>query len=83
MGGYVVCPYCDPNFKPYPSIDEACRGYDVPMGNPSPGQGKTDPGNLCKLKDIKCEISFLFCKTWLNGPDKHCKQSGVSANHKS
>lgn len=45
MSGYVVCPYCDPNYKPYPNVDEACRGYDVPMGNPIPAQGKTDPGD--------------------------------------
>ena len=40
----MICPYCDPNYKPYPSVDEACRGYDVPMGNPIPSQGKIDPG---------------------------------------
>ena len=39
-----MCPYCDPNYKPYPNVDESCRGYDVPMGNPMPSQGKTDPG---------------------------------------
>ena len=44
VSGYVVCPYCDPNYKPYPNVDESCRGYDVPMGNPIPAQGKTDPG---------------------------------------
>ena len=44
VSAYVVCPYCDPNYKPYPNVDEACRGYDVPMGNPIPAQGKTDPG---------------------------------------
>ena len=44
VGAYVVCPYCDPNYKPYPNVDESCRGYDVPMGNPMPSQGKTDPG---------------------------------------
>ena len=28
----------------YQNVDEACRGYDVPMGNPMPAQGRTDPG---------------------------------------
>ena len=35
--GYVVCPYCDPNHVAYPNLEETCRGYDVPMGNPNPG----------------------------------------------
>ena len=41
---YVLCPYCDPNHHAYPNLDEACRGYDVPMGNPVPVHGKSDPG---------------------------------------
>ena len=31
------CTYCDPNFMAIPGIEEALRGYDVPMGNPNPG----------------------------------------------
>ena len=25
-------------------LKEPCRGYDLPMGNPNPDRGKTDPG---------------------------------------
>ena len=42
--GFVLCPYCDPNHIAYPNLEEAMRGYDVPMGDPNPGQGMTDPG---------------------------------------
>lgn len=60
MSGYVVCPYCDPNYKPYPNVDEACRGYDVPMGNPIPAQGKTDPGDKeLKLLDLN-KVTLIF-----------------------
>ena len=38
---YVKCPYCDPNHMAYPNLEEAMRGYDVPMGNPNPGHGNT------------------------------------------
>ena len=41
---YVICPYCDPNHMAYPNLEEAVRGYDVPMGNPNPGRGNSDPG---------------------------------------
>ena len=40
ISGYVICPYCDPNYMAYPNLEESCRGYDVPMGNPSPGNRK-------------------------------------------
>ncbi len=39
--GYVICPYCDPNYMAFPNLEEAMRGYDVPMGNPNPGFLKT------------------------------------------
>jgi hypothetical protein len=38
---YVICPYCDPNYMAYPNLEETCRGYDVPMGNPNPGADPT------------------------------------------
>jgi hypothetical protein len=41
---FVICPYCDPNYMAYPNLEEAMRGYDVPMGNPNPGRGNADPG---------------------------------------
>ena len=41
---YVICPYCDPNYVAFPNLEEAMRGYDVPMGNPNPGRGASDPG---------------------------------------
>ena len=41
---FVICPYCDPNHMAYPNMEEAVRGYDVPMGNPNPGRGDSDPG---------------------------------------
>ena len=41
---FVICPYCDPNHMAYPNLEEAVRGYDVPMGNPNPGRGDSDPG---------------------------------------
>lgn len=41
---FVVCPYCDPNYMAYPNLEEAMRGYDVPMGDPNPGKGLADPG---------------------------------------
>lgn len=41
---FVLCPYCDPNHMAYPNLEEAMRGYDVPMGNPNPGHGMGDPG---------------------------------------
>ena len=28
----------------FPNLEEAMRGYDVPMGNPNPGRGSSDPG---------------------------------------
>ena len=31
------CRYCDPNFMKIPNFEDAMRGYDWPMGNPSPG----------------------------------------------
>jgi hypothetical protein len=31
------CPYCDPNWDDVPNFPEAMKGYDVPMGNPDPG----------------------------------------------
>ena len=31
------CTYCDPNFMAIPGIEQALKGYDVPMGNPIPG----------------------------------------------
>jgi len=40
----IICPSCDPNYAAYPNLEEPCRGYDLPMGNPSPERGKTDPG---------------------------------------
>ncbi|XP_023334523.1 uncharacterized protein LOC111706009 isoform X2 [Eurytemora carolleeae] len=43
-GSLIMCPYCDPNYMAYPNLEEACRGYDLPMGNPNPDRGKTDPG---------------------------------------
>jgi len=43
-GSFVICPFCDPNYVSYPNLEEPCRGYDLPMGNPSPERGKTDPG---------------------------------------
>ena len=42
--GFVICPYCDPNHVAYPNLEEAMRGYDVPMGNPNPPSGSSDPG---------------------------------------
>ncbi len=42
--GFIICPYCDPNYMAYPNLEEAMRGYDVPMGNPNPGRGNSDPG---------------------------------------
>ena len=42
--GFIICPYCDPNHMAYPNLEEAVRGYDVPMGNPDPGRGNSDPG---------------------------------------
>ena len=42
--GFVICPYCDPNHVAYPNLEEAMRGYDVPMGNPNPPRGNSDPG---------------------------------------
>ena len=44
VSSMILCPYCDPNYEPYQNVDEACRGYDVYMGNPMPAQGRTDPG---------------------------------------
>ncbi|XP_023334455.1 uncharacterized protein LOC111705962 isoform X2 [Eurytemora carolleeae] len=44
IGSFVMCPYCDPNYLAYPNLKEPCRGYDLPMGNPNPDRGKTDPG---------------------------------------
>ena len=44
MSAFILCPYCDPNYEPYQNVDEACRGYDVYMGNPVPAQGRSDPG---------------------------------------
>merc|ERR1711974_380942 len=41
---FVICPYCDPNHMHIPNLEEACRGYDVPMGNPNPTRGNSDPG---------------------------------------
>ena len=41
---FIICPYCDPNHMAYPNLEEAVRGYDVPMGNPNPGRGDSDPG---------------------------------------
>ncbi len=38
VAGYVICPYCDPNYMAFPNLEEAMRGYDVPMGNPNPGE---------------------------------------------
>ena len=28
----------------FPNLEEAMRGYDVPMGNPTPPRGNSDPG---------------------------------------
>ena len=44
VSAFILCPYCDPNYEPYQNVDEACRGYDVYMGNPVPAQGRSDPG---------------------------------------
>ena len=44
VDSFVICPYCDPNHMAYPNMEEAVRGYDVPMGNPNPGRGDSDPG---------------------------------------
>ena len=44
LEAFVICPYCDPNHMAYPNMEEAVRGYDVPMGNPNPGRGDSDPG---------------------------------------
>ena len=46
---YVLCPYCDPNHSAYPNLDEACRGYDVPMGNPVPAQVGCSVNTHCKV----------------------------------
>ena len=42
--GFLLCPYCNPSHMAYPNLEEAMRGYDVPMGNPNPGHGMADPG---------------------------------------
>ena len=44
VNAFIICPYCDPNHMAYPNLEEAVRGYDVPMGNPNPGRGDSDPG---------------------------------------
>ena len=44
MNPQVICPYCDPNYVDIPGLEEACRGYDTPMGNPNPTKGNVDPG---------------------------------------
>ena len=31
------CRYCDPMYSYISNFAEACKGYDVPMGNPNPG----------------------------------------------
>ena len=31
------CKYCNPNWSYVSNFAEACKGYDVPMGNPNPG----------------------------------------------
>ena len=32
------------NYVAFPNLEEAMRGYDVPMGNPTPPRGDSDPG---------------------------------------
>ena len=32
------------NYVAFPNLEEAMRGYDVPMGNPTPPRGNSDPG---------------------------------------
>ena len=72
MYGIVLCPYCDPNHMAYPNLEEAMRGYDVPMGNPNPGHGMADPG-------IRNQIFSPMVKN----EDGHYKldMSFVTANH--
>jgi len=38
------CKYCDPAWSVVSNFAEAVKGYDVPMGNPYPGNLKN---NLC------------------------------------
>ena len=56
----------------YPNLEEAMRGYDVPMGDPNPGKGLADPG-------IRNQI-FLPMK---RNQDGHYEldTSFVTANH--
>ena len=56
--GYVVCPYCDPNHVAYPNLEETCRGYDVPMGNPNPGE-KDSGQRLIIWKTLTLLFAFL------------------------
>ena len=32
------CTYCDPNSMNIPNLEDAMRGYELPMGNPNPGE---------------------------------------------
>jgi len=40
----------------YPNLEESCRGYDVPMGNPNPGEYKGLKG-----QSIWPEIELFDC----------------------
>ena len=69
---FVICPFCDPNHMAYPNLEEAVRGYDVPMGNPNPRRGDSDPGIRNQIFDpmirnrdgyYKLDDSFISANT--------------------
>ena len=75
--GYVICPYCDPNHVAYPNLEETCRGYDVPMGNPNPGKVYSASLNKCSpitQQVLQVRNCFLFeISKYLNQYSCFCK----------
>ena len=87
---FVICPYCDPNHMAYPNMEEAVRGYDVPMGNPNPGRGDSDPGirnqifnPMVRNSDgyYKLDDSFVSANTQIKVGLPHLKSVTMNPNN--
>ncbi len=56
------CVYCDPNFMKIPNMEDAMRGYDLPMGNPNPG--KTSLVGMSSTNDVTSIL--VYCQAFMS-----------------
>ena len=53
------CPYCDPDWDDVPNLPEAMKGYEVPLGNPDPGNYINETRFIFNL--YRALFMFMIC----------------------